>query len=87
MLAACFHVRMHRGRGRHPTAPASAPNQSLDRANDAGTRYVLDIKGSLTEAAFGACTAPPPKLKPAEAISKFKVIKAVAAQKFWVKSP
>jgi len=42
-------------------------------------------QGSLTEASFETCTAAAPKLKPAEDLSMGKVIKSVAAQKFWIR--
>ena len=43
-------------------------------------------QGSLTEAAFETCTAAAPKLKPAEDLSMGKIIKSVAAQKFWIRN-
>lgn len=34
--------------------------EKLDKGNDAGVRHVIDIEGSLTQAAFEECKAPPP---------------------------
>ena len=33
----------------------SAVYTALDASNDSGLRYVLDLKGTLNEAAFAAC--------------------------------
>jgi uncharacterized zinc-type alcohol dehydrogenase-like protein len=42
----------------------NAVYEALENGNDAGLRHVIDIEGSLTEAAFAACQAPPPKFNP-----------------------
>jgi len=44
----------------------------LDKGNDNGVRYVLDL-GSLSEATFGTCKAPPPALKAAQGMD-FKTV-------------
>lgn len=50
----------------------------LDKANDSGKRYVLDLGGSLNEEAFSSCTASPPTLKPnATGLKKLSVVKDI----------
>jgi uncharacterized zinc-type alcohol dehydrogenase-like protein len=71
--------------------PVSALNEiyeALDASNEAATRFVLDLRASLTEEAFTACTAPPPKLKPAEAgLNKLAVAKEILFMKFRLRGP
>lgn len=71
--------------------PVSALNEiyeALDKSNEAATRFVLDLRASLTEEAFAACTAPPPKLKPAEAgLNKLAVAKEILFMKFRLRGP
>ena len=48
-----------------PVEGINAAFEALDKANDAGLRYVIDLKGSLNQDAAERCRGvPPPKLKP-----------------------
>lgn len=48
--------------------------EQLDKSNDSGIRYVLDIKGSLGEKTFGTCQAPAPTLSTPEGMSMKMVL-------------
>ena len=60
----------------------------LDGSNEAGTRYVLDIRGSLDSGAKERCTAPPPTLKPDEGgLTTMAVVREIAFLKFGLRGP
>eukprot|EP00927_Polykrikos_kofoidii_P051252 TRINITY_DN4503_c0_g1_i1.p1 TRINITY_DN4503_c0_g1~~TRINITY_DN4503_c0_g1_i1.p1 ORF type:complete len:407 (-),score=40.68 TRINITY_DN4503_c0_g1_i1:269-1489(-) len=54
------------------TVPVSELNNvytQLDNANNDGLRYVLDIAGTLNDAAIGTCINPPPTISPTAGFS------------------
>jgi len=49
----------------------------LDKSNDSGVRYVLDIKKSLNDTAASRCSAPAPELHPCESMKLTNVVKSI----------
>lgn len=47
----------------------------LEKSNDSGIRYVLDIKNTLNNDTFGTCTAPPPQIAPAAKNNMWTILK------------
>ena len=72
----------------HPVSKLGDIFEWLDSSNDSGTRHVLDVKGSLDEAAVKAGAQRMPALKPAEGgMDKITIIGEALWMKFFAPTP
>jgi D-arabinose 1-dehydrogenase-like Zn-dependent alcohol dehydrogenase len=85
VLDLCDRKKIYPETQLYPVSQLGKILELLDASNEAGTRSVLDIRGSLTERAFETCTAPPPRLRHAAAADQEMRLPAIAKEALYMK--